>query len=148
LVFDYTVAYGLSPGRAIGILFALIPVFALIYIVLIYLNFGSLYLYKPYGSLELSSDNKVSALENPKVQSIESKSRYHKIWFSIHFSIVSAFYIGWRDFNIGGWITRLQRQEYTIRSLGLVRALSGAQSLVGVFLLALALAAYFDQLFR
>jgi hypothetical protein len=55
----------------------------------------------------------------------------------LHFSLLSAFYSGWREFNIGTWIARLPPREYTLRATGWVRAVSGIQSLLSMCLLAL-----------
>jgi hypothetical protein len=64
------------------------------------------------------------------------------------FSLVSAFQIGWRELNVGNWITRLQPREYTLRATGWVRVVSGAQSLLSVYLLALWALSYFGRPFE
>ena len=64
------------------------------------------------------------------------------------FSFLSAFSIGWREFNPGTWLTRLQRQEYTLRATGWVRIVSGFQSLLSVYLLALWALTYFGRPFE
>jgi len=64
------------------------------------------------------------------------------------FSLVSAFQIGWREFNVGNWITRLQPREYTLRATGWVRVVSGVQSLLSVYLLALWVLTYFGRPFE
>jgi uncharacterized protein YjbI with pentapeptide repeats len=66
----------------------------------------------------------------------------------VYFSTLSAFGIGWRELNFGVWITRLQRQEYTLRATGWVRTVSGIQSLISVYLLALWLLTYFGRPFE
>src|SRR6185369_17274520 len=40
---------------------------------------------------------------------------------ALFFSVLSAFHLGWRDLNVGSWISRLQRREYTLRGTGWVR---------------------------
>ena len=54
-----------------------------------------------------------------------------------YFSVMSSFRIGWRDLNVGSWISRIQPNEYNLRATGWVRAFSGLQSLISVYLLAL-----------
>ncbi len=54
-----------------------------------------------------------------------------------YFSVLSAFHIGWRDLNVGSWITRIQPREYTLKATGWVRVVSGVQSLISIYLLAL-----------
>ncbi|MGH8614943.1 MAG: hypothetical protein ACREYF_23715, partial [Gammaproteobacteria bacterium] len=66
---------------------------------------------------------------------------------AIYFSLLSAFHIGWRELNVGNWITRLQFHSYTLQARGWVRAVSGFQSLMGVYLLALWVLSYFGRPF-
>ena len=66
-----------------------------------------------------------------------------RLRLSIYLSFLSAFHIGWREFNVGTWITRLQPREYILRAKGWVRSLSGLQALISVYLLALAVLSYF-----
>lgn len=64
------------------------------------------------------------------------------------FSLLSAFHVGWRDFNVGNWIVRIQPREYTLKATGWVRVVSGVQSLISVYLLALRALAYFGRPFE
>jgi uncharacterized protein YjbI with pentapeptide repeats len=64
------------------------------------------------------------------------------------FSLLSAFQIGWRELNVGNWITRLLPREYTLKASGWVRIVSGLQSLLSVYLLALAVLTYFGRPFE
>jgi hypothetical protein len=66
----------------------------------------------------------------------------------VYFSILSALSIGGRELNFGTWIMRLQRQEYTLRATGWVRIVSGIQSLISVYLLALWALTYFGRPFE
>jgi hypothetical protein len=67
---------------------------------------------------------------------------------SLYFSLLSAFHLGWREFNVGTWITRMQPREYTLRATGWVRTVSGIQSLISVYLLALWVLTYFGRPFE
>ncbi len=67
---------------------------------------------------------------------------------ALYFSIVSAFSIGWKDLNVGNWLNRLQRREYALRATGWVRTVSGLQSLISVYLLALWVLSYFGRPFE
>jgi hypothetical protein len=53
----------------------------------------------------------------------------------------------WRDLNVGTWISRLQPREYTLRATGWVRFVSGLQSLISVYLIALWVLTYFGRPF-
>jgi hypothetical protein len=66
----------------------------------------------------------------------------------LYFSLLSAFHLGWREYNVGTWIARLQFREYTLRATGWVRMVSGIQSLLSVYLLALWVLTYFGRLFE
>ena len=66
----------------------------------------------------------------------------------LYFSTISAFSLGWRELNVGTWITRMQPREYTLRATGWVRTVSGIQSLLSVYLLALWVLTYFGRPFE
>jgi hypothetical protein len=67
---------------------------------------------------------------------------------AFYFSLVSAFSIGWRELNVGNWIAQIQRREYTYRATGLARSISGFQSLLSVYFLALWALTYFGRPFE
>lgn len=64
-----------------------------------------------------------------------------------YFSILSGTRIGFREFNIGNWLTGLQCREYALHGVGWVRFLVGVQSLLSVYLLALWVLSYFGHPF-
>jgi hypothetical protein len=66
----------------------------------------------------------------------------------LYFSVLSAFSLGWRELNVGTWIARLQSREYVLRATGWVRTVSGIQSLLSVYLLALWVLTYFGRPFE
>lgn len=66
----------------------------------------------------------------------------------LYFSALSSFQMGWKELNVGTWMTRLQPREYTIRATGWVRTVSGIQSLISVYLLALWVLTYFGRPFE
>jgi uncharacterized protein YjbI with pentapeptide repeats len=65
-----------------------------------------------------------------------------------YFSVLSAFSIGWRELNVGNWIARMQWREYTLRASGWPRTVSGVQSLISVYLVALWVITYFGRPFE
>jgi len=67
---------------------------------------------------------------------------------SLYFSLLSAFSLGWRELNVGTWIARVQSRDYTLRATGWVRTVSGIQSLLSVYLLALWVLTYFSRPFE
>ena len=62
-------------------------------------------------------------------------------------ALLSAFSLGWRELNVGNWISRIQKREYTLRATGWVRSVAGLQSLLSVYLLALWVLTYFGRPF-
>ncbi|MDP1760710.1 MAG: hypothetical protein Q8L43_00630, partial [Deltaproteobacteria bacterium] len=66
---------------------------------------------------------------------------------AFYFSLLSAFNLGWRELNVGNWISRIQKREYTLRATGWVRTVAGLQSLLSVYLLALWVLTYFGRPF-
>jgi hypothetical protein len=56
-------------------------------------------------------------------------------------------HIGWRDLNVGSWISRIHPGEYTLRATGWVKVVSGLQSLTSVCLLAIWALTYFGRPF-
>jgi hypothetical protein len=56
--------------------------------------------------------------------------------------------VGWRELKVGDRIQRLQAKEYTLHATGWVRTVSGAQSLIGVYLLAMWALTYFGHPFE
>ncbi|MBW8058155.1 MAG: pentapeptide repeat-containing protein [candidate division NC10 bacterium] len=66
----------------------------------------------------------------------------------LYFSLLSAFRIGWRELTVGNWITRLQSREYILRATGWVRTISGLQSLISIYLIALWILTYFGRPFE
>jgi hypothetical protein len=65
----------------------------------------------------------------------------------LYFSLLSALHIGWRDLNVGTWICRIQPREYNLRAVGWIRFISGLQSLISVYLIALSILTYFGHPF-
>ncbi len=134
LFFEHTAGYGLYPGQSLIILLSLIPVFAFIYLFSIYKK------PKPPGQhrggiyriwLEERIRKDLGSAEPELITAGFIKS----IGYALYFSLLSAFDIGWRDINVGNWIARIQPREYTLRSTGWVRTVSGIQSLISIYLL-------------
>jgi hypothetical protein len=67
---------------------------------------------------------------------------------ALYFSLLSAFHLGWRELNVGTWLTRMQKRPYTLSATGWVRFVSGLQSLLSVYLLALWALSYFGRPFE
>ena len=70
------------------------------------------------------------------------------LMYGFYFSVLSAFHVGWRDLNVGNWIARMQPYEYRLQATGWARTISGIQSLISVYLLALSVLTYFGRPFE
>ena len=109
----------------------------------------------PAGSI-MESNGKLMAKEKDEMESLSVIAGHlsvKKRWllllrWALYFSLLSAFRIGWRDFSVGTWLTRLQWTEYTLRGRGWVRAVSGLQSLISVYLLAICVLTQFGRPFQ
>jgi hypothetical protein len=146
--FDWPVGYGLYPGRVLKLLGSLIPVFALLYGWAIWRpsrNHG-IYCLRPKERIEVKEDEARMA-DNTKIEWLNPRS-WRIIPHAFYFSLLSAFHIGWRELNVGNWITRLQHHPYTLQATGWIRTVSGLQSLISVYLLAIWALSYFGRPFE
>lgn len=91
----------------------------------------------------MEMEGKSSCGEAVKVDTLDELMK-----FAFMFSLLSAFQLGWRYLNVGSWLTRLQGKEYALRGSGWVRTLSGIQSLLSVYLLAMWALTQFGRLFE
>jgi hypothetical protein len=141
VLFELTSAWGLSPLRPLWLLVLFIFPFATIYAVAIISPGKSAGLWRVWNRGRIRQD-----IGGDPVQLNRTNSSI--VGNALYFSIISAFYLGWQEINIGTWINRLNPREYTVRATGWVRSLSGFQSLVSLFLIALAFLTYFGDPFE
>jgi len=131
VLFEWTCGYGLDYLRPLLILLCLIVVFSIPYIV-------SLSRQKKDGIwIEWVSNRMRKDLGHNDPYLLKSLSFMNAMRNGFYFSVLSAFHIGWRDLNVGSWIARMQPREYTLKATGWVRVVSGAQSLMSIYLLAM-----------
>lgn len=150
MAFEWTTGYGLYPGRALQLIvvfFALlIPLYAWA------ARSGrspraraGIFRVRPADRIEVA-DGKAT-VDNPvTVEWLSLPLRKAVIWGG-YFSLLSAFNIGFRDLNVGNWINRAQPTRFQLESLGWVRTVSGLQSLLSLYLLAIWLLTYFGRPF-
>jgi hypothetical protein len=162
IAFDLTSSYGLYPGRALRIILYLGLSLILAYFWPIRFSpQRSAPASQPSGSIyRIWSSDRVETVWDAEHQNEEILMRNSvKIerlvggwWFALryafYFSLLSAFSIGWRDLNVGAWISRVQTREYALRATGWVRFVSGLQSLLSVYLLAIWALTYFGRPFQ
>jgi len=149
IFFETTCGYGMYPLRPLRLLASLILFFTIPYIIAL----------KTHGPAGIRVTWRKREF---LVQSRPSRVwlRLHRKWrwlpikwlrdlrVAFYFSLLSAFHIGWRELNVGNWITRMQFRNYTLHATGWVRFVSGLQSLISVYLLALWVLTYFGRPFE
>ncbi len=142
LLFDFTTKWGMAPGRPLGFLGWVMLALAPIYSVVATRKRGKGRIWKVLDPARLDKPN-------DEIDSFPLSVGFFKaIWIGLYFSLLSAFRIGWREINVGNWISRLQPQEYTLQATGWVRVVCGLQSLLSVFFIALWALTYFGRPFE
>ncbi|NIR88979.1 MAG: pentapeptide repeat-containing protein [Gammaproteobacteria bacterium] len=141
LLFEAPSGWGLTPGRPLAILLALIPFFTVPYLAAIVRPSETA------GIWRLWAPDRVLKKAGADAPQPVRETGLRAVLYALFFSLLSAFRIGWREFNVGDWISRLNPHEYTLRPTGWVRTVSGVQSLLSVYLLALAILTYFGRPF-
>jgi hypothetical protein len=138
--FELTSAWGASPGRPLLIMIGLIPPFALIYFFAITRPTPRSGVWQIWDKDRVQQD----VGQNEQLTGLNCGAAAK----ALYFSVLSAFYLGWRELNVGNWLARLNPDEYALRGTGWVRTVSGVQSLISVYLLALTVLSYFGRPFE
>jgi uncharacterized protein YjbI with pentapeptide repeats len=131
LLFEWTCGYGLDYLRPLLILLGLIVVFSYPYIIALEMR-GTNGIWKVWPK---ERTNKNIGKEEPEL--LKGLRGPRVLGYAFYFSLLTAFHIGWRDLNVGSWISRVQPSEYVLKATGWVRFVSGVQSLISIYLLAL-----------
>lgn len=132
--------YELEPARALLILLGGILVFAIPYY-LAMASWSEVKIWRVLPKDRIGGDG-TEVIEPLRVRGV------NRLRFALQFSVYSAFVLGWRDLSVGTWLSRLQAQEYLLRGSGWVRTISGVQSLLSVYLLAMWALTQFGRLFE
>jgi hypothetical protein len=107
---------------------------------------SSVYRIWPKERVEVQEDK--PTLDNPtRIERLHGRGMAAVGW-SAYFSLLSAFQIGYREFSVGSWLSRAQPRNFVLESTGWVRTVSGIQSLLSVYLLAMWLLTYFGRPFQ
>ena len=148
IFFDWTSKYGLEPARPLKILLCLIFVFLPFYVFPI-AGYGKRGIYKVFPDGLLKAPRKGCMRRGGPVSGSERLALkwYKAIGYALYFSLLSAFHVGWRELNVGNWITRMQPEEFLLKPTGWIRTVSGLQSVISVYLLALSVLTYFGRPF-
>jgi uncharacterized protein YjbI with pentapeptide repeats len=152
VIFDWTTAYGLHPARALLFIIALWVLLIPVYWWPIWRRPGpasgssGIFQIWPKDRVEVREGK--PALDNPaRIERLHDRGLASLGW-SAYFSLLSAFHIGFREFSVGSWIARMQPRSFALEAAGWVRTVSGAQSLLSVYLLAMWVLTYFGRPFQ
>jgi len=141
IFFDLPCAYGLYPQRPIKILFSLLLIFWGIYWISLRMGFKGARLNIVWHSCIPSKDvTYYKPLKFSKSSRLTDNIQFEITFIrvALHLSILSAFRLGWRDFNIGVWLSHLQFHAYSLKVRnGWLRSLCGLQSLISMYMVAL-----------
>ena len=168
VLFELPSGYGMAPGRTLQALGFFIVLFAFPYMLAVYPfspgiqgsgEAGIWMLWLPdrvhKGEGETAPVRVTPTFFFSARQARAARPWWGSIWrglstalIGLYFSVLSAFSLGWRELNVGTWIARVQSREYTLRATGWVRTVSGIQSLLSVYLLALWVLTYFGRPFE
>lgn len=140
VLFELTTKWGLAPSRALLTIAVLILIFSLVYVI-------ALRHPAKDGIWRIWANERVRSDLGSSKPELLSATGFSSIRLAFYFSLLSAFHIGWRDLNVGNWITRVQSREYTLSASGWVRTVSGMQSLLSVYLLAIWALTHFGRPF-
>jgi len=151
VAFDLTTAYGLHPGRALLLIAALWAMLIAVYAWPIWrskrpLTSGSIARTWPKERIEVR-DGQLTLDNSARVERLH-KQGFAAVGWAAYFSLLSAFQIGFREFSVGTWLSRAQPRNFSLESVGWIRTVSGLQSLLSVYLLAMWLLTYFGRPFQ
>jgi len=146
--FELTCQWGMSPERPLFILLGLIFFFTLPYAQAISADISEKEKVDGIWKVWIPERIRVDlGLDEPQ-KPIESINPWFCFKNGFYFSLLSTFNIGWRELNVGNWMARMQPYEYRLQATGWARTVSGIQSLISVYLLALSVLTYFGRPFE
>ena len=156
IAFDLTSRYGLNPWRPLGI-FAFVWLLCSVVYTVFMNRSGPSGIYLMGSRLWRGKTNTQGISIRPRaIRGTKWRKppfrwlrREWRIWrLAMLFSLMSAFNIGFRDINLGRWLLMLTKREYDLKAVGWARTVSGCQSLLSVYLVALWVLTFFGKPFR
>lgn len=147
VLFLWPTDFGLYPGNALWGLLIFWAAFTVIYALVILINKDELGgIHKFYPAPSESVQHFCNADRKPPTK-IETRNPLWAFSWAAYFSLISAFHIGWRDFNMGEWLVRMNPSDFTLRATGFTRVFTTIQSIVSVYLIAMCALTYFGRPF-
>jgi uncharacterized protein YjbI with pentapeptide repeats len=155
VAFDLTCQYGLTPGRPLRLVLWLWLFFSIGYAVFMHWP-GPSGIYFIGSRTWRGKSNSQGIQIRPRAIRASKWWKLPYVWLrrewrvlraAMFFSLMSAFNIGFRDINFGRWLRLLTKREYDLKAVGWARTVSGFQSLLSVYLIALWVLTYFGRPF-
>ena len=135
--------FGADPGRALQLLFPLIFIFIWFYL------FALRICREKSGIWRIRPENRIiKNVGEFERELVPWRGFWRSLLIAFYFSLLSAFRFGWKEINLSNWIVRIQLKEYTLQATGWVRMVSGIQSLISLYLVALFLLTFFGSPFE
>lgn len=156
LAFDLTSAYGVYYGRPLKILAGIIVMMTVVYAIALG-GRGRAAIWRVWAPDRIRQDEGLPGTIRLSWERVAWPAEAQRSitcrvcragGLGLLFSLLSSFQIGWKELNVGNWLSRVQPREYTLRATGWVRVVAGIQSLVSVYLLALWALTYFGRPFE
>jgi len=144
ILVEWTCEYGRKPGLPLFLMFSVIGICYMFYFVVILFG-GKGTVWKVLPQEQRLPDEKTF---RPLPVEFTHCTILEVIWYPLYLSLLSTFRIGWRDLNMGTWLSRSLPFEYTLMLRGWVKIIAGFQSVVCVYLLALSILTYFGRPFE
>ncbi len=155
ILFELTCKYGMYPGRPLRILLVLILIFSISYYIAIrfgHQKIGNIFLLsfkeQKSGIWRVWPEDRIHKMQGQDNPDRVRATGFGAFLWAVYVSLLSAFHFGWRDLNIGNWLARIHPQEFSLRTTGWVKVVSGIQSLISVYLVALWALSYFGRPFE
>lgn len=162
-LFEWPARWGQAKWRPLKIIGTLIAIGALLNLFALLGNGRDARagIYKDWSeSKDPRRPKRVGADKKPAIAELERLSfkelrkqttRLRAIWligvFSVYFSLLSAFQIGWMRVSVSTWLARVQHSDFGLFAMGWVKVISGLQSILCLYFFALWLAVFFGQPF-
>jgi uncharacterized protein YjbI with pentapeptide repeats len=134
--------FGANPVRLLWGLLISVVVFSPIYFVVLWRRDSRSGIWRDW-----SPDRPLSRRRQSRFERLRADRWWEAVLWALYFSLLSGFHFGWRGLSFGNWIARLQWDEYLLRGTGWIRTVSGLQSIIAFYLLALWVLTYFTPWF-
>ncbi len=154
VAFGFTCNFGLSPWKPLRLLFGLWVVFTLILILIGLLSRKTMFAVV----VRYTVAGKTRTRELPLRVFLQHRGRSSRwsrhghtlvriLRLSARVSMMNLFNLQFEQVDVGRWLKLLSGRDYEVRTFGIARSISGVESLISFYLIALWVLAYFGHPF-